>query len=287
MAKGFGGIGVKIRNWDKFQHYKSGPQAEAPKWIKLYPRLLNDLEWSKLADKDARILMELWLLASERGGALPPIEEIAFRLRRPEKEIKSVLSRLPNWIETPSRGIIDELYTASIPEEEGEKEEEEEGEENKRGAAAPELESPLSILKTILNDETAEAVLEYRSRRKQSNSTLAINRLVSQLSQFQSPNEGAAEMICRGWSGFRPEWMESRGAGPPQKEAHFRNSVQQVIDEVDRGNIIELSRRAICGSDSINGPSQLHATAAGHEVDAAAAYPNAGRAAEADFKPDG
>lgn len=125
----------RIKDWCDFQHYKSGPHAKnAPEWIKLYPRLLNDMEWNKLGDKEKAILVELWMLASERGGVLPNIEVIAFRLRRPDKEIRTVLDKLPHWIENEaiserydaSRQALDGVYTPSSPEEkrrEGEREE--------------------------------------------------------------------------------------------------------------------------------------------------------------------
>jgi hypothetical protein len=124
----------RIKDWGKFQHYKSGVHADKPpEWIKLYPKLLHDLEWYKLDDTSKAVLMELWMLASEHGGALPSMEKICFRLRRPEKQIKSVLCKLPHWIDNPSRQALDELYTPSIPEEEENKNKK----EKESGANAP------------------------------------------------------------------------------------------------------------------------------------------------------
>jgi hypothetical protein len=123
--------GYRIKDWGKFQHYKSGPHAKKPpEWIKLYPRLLNDLEWNKLSDKDARLLCELWMLASEFGGVLPSRDVIAFRLRRTEKEIESVLCRLPHWV---ARDCLEPVYTTSSPEEEENKNKK----EKESGAIAP------------------------------------------------------------------------------------------------------------------------------------------------------
>ena len=125
----------RIKNWNKYQHYKSGKQSVKPHWIKLYHDLLDDIEWHELDPLAAKTLVSLWLLASENGGTLPALNIIAFRLRLPEKQIKSVLSRLPHWLD----GSIDGVYTESIPEayipEEEEEEEiegEEEGEENEK-----------------------------------------------------------------------------------------------------------------------------------------------------------
>jgi hypothetical protein len=132
----------QIKGWDTFQHYKTGPHAKnAPEWIKLYPRLLNDMEWHKLTDTDKAVLTELWMLASEKGGCLPQLEEIAFRLRRPIDQITMVLNRLPNWIENaavsePYRQPLDEVYTPSSPEEKRIQDTRDKIEE-RRGARAP------------------------------------------------------------------------------------------------------------------------------------------------------
>jgi len=117
-----------IKNWCQFQHYKSGSHADKPpEWIKIYRRLLDDIEWHKLPGDEAKLLVNLWLLASENGGTLPKIDVIAFRLRIPEKQIKSMLGRLPHWIEDepvePSSQRLDAVYTPSSLEEEEEEEE--------------------------------------------------------------------------------------------------------------------------------------------------------------------
>jgi hypothetical protein len=107
--------GYRIKDWEKFQHYQDGKRK--PEWIKLYRGLLEDLDWHKLDGEDAKILVMLWMLASENGGALPPMEKIAFRLRLTEKQIKSVLSRLPHWVESPASVLLADGYQGDSPEE--------------------------------------------------------------------------------------------------------------------------------------------------------------------------
>jgi hypothetical protein len=93
-------MSYRIKGWTKFQHYQSGKNAgKRPPWIKLYTELLDDIEFNKLDDKAAKTLILLWALASEYDGELPSIPEIAFRLRRSEKEIISILGRLPHWLD--------------------------------------------------------------------------------------------------------------------------------------------------------------------------------------------
>jgi hypothetical protein len=127
-------MSYRIKDWGKFQHYKSGPHADKPpEWIKLYPKLLNDIEFHKLSGDDAKTLMMLWMLASENGGELPSIEKIAFRLRLSEKVVKTVLLRLSHWIEVEASDCLEPVYTASSLEEEENKNKK----ENENGASAP------------------------------------------------------------------------------------------------------------------------------------------------------
>ena len=85
---------MRIKNWEEYQHYKD----RDPKWIKLYRRLLDDLEWHKLDPIAAKILIMLWLIASETEGELPDTQNIAFRLRLPEKTIESAISKLNHYL---------------------------------------------------------------------------------------------------------------------------------------------------------------------------------------------
>lgn len=88
---------MKIKNWKKFQHY----QNRKPPWIKLYKDILDQRDINMLADCSFRILIELWILASEdpqNEGNLPEIPDIAFRLRRTEKEIVKSLQELKEFI---------------------------------------------------------------------------------------------------------------------------------------------------------------------------------------------
>jgi len=88
-------MALRIKNWEKFQHYKH----RKPPWIKLYRDLLEDKQWNELSGDAAKCLIMLWMIASESEGYLPDIEVLAFRLRRSEKEVKSLLSECYHWIE--------------------------------------------------------------------------------------------------------------------------------------------------------------------------------------------
>ena len=102
-------MGLRVKNWSEFQHFKD----RSPPWIKLYKKLLDDKKWHQLDADAAKCLVSLWLLASEEGGDLPSIAEIAFRLRLPEKSIKSSVSKLSHWlIQDDNLAISDTTMTS-------------------------------------------------------------------------------------------------------------------------------------------------------------------------------
>lgn len=115
---------LKVKNWNRFQHYKNRKPGSKLTWIKFYTDLLNDLEWFKLDDQSKATLVMLWLVASEYDGNLPPENQLAFRLRTSEKQLKATILKLSHWIQFDSSGALDGLYSPSRQEKEEEKEEE-------------------------------------------------------------------------------------------------------------------------------------------------------------------
>lgn len=86
-----------MKNWREFQHFRSGDRHVI--WIKLYRKILDDLEWHALDGDTAKGLVMLWLLASEKDGELPDLKTIAFRLRMSEAKCKSLISNLSHWLD--------------------------------------------------------------------------------------------------------------------------------------------------------------------------------------------
>jgi len=95
--KGHGDL--KIKNWDDFMPYRNRRSG----WIKLPCRLLSDSAWHALTGEDAKVLVMLWLVATEdpeMEGKLPPLPDLALRLRMPEEQLKEHLLRLePQWLD--------------------------------------------------------------------------------------------------------------------------------------------------------------------------------------------
>ena len=59
---------LRVRNFERFQHYRDG---RAVKWIKLYTGLLDNYEWSQLPDDAKGHLVAIWILAARNGNRLP------------------------------------------------------------------------------------------------------------------------------------------------------------------------------------------------------------------------
>jgi len=101
---------MKIKNWDKFQHFKHKSDM---KWFKCYGRdLLNDPDFMKMDDVKQATLFKLWCLASESNGLLPNAFDIAFRLRKPIAFIEKMLLELDTWFIKNEN--IQEVYTNYI-----------------------------------------------------------------------------------------------------------------------------------------------------------------------------
>lgn len=86
-----------IKDFSRFQHFKD----RTPPWVKLYRDILDDPDWHALQPEAAKVLVMLWVIASEdetKKGLLPEDKKLAFRLRITEKNLRIVLSQLSHWL---------------------------------------------------------------------------------------------------------------------------------------------------------------------------------------------
>ena len=109
---------MRIKNWSQFQHFKD----RRPPWIKLYRDILDDIEWHELDAKSAKVLVMLWLIASESDGVIPDTKKLAFRLRMTEKDTEASLIKLSQWLEQDEISVISDGYQGDLPETETERE---------------------------------------------------------------------------------------------------------------------------------------------------------------------
>ncbi len=86
---------IKIKDWAEFQQYKDDRPMH---WIKVWSKLLNNMEWFALSGDDTRLLVNLWLLASEKNGELPSVDKIAFRLRMDARKVSKGINNLKYWL---------------------------------------------------------------------------------------------------------------------------------------------------------------------------------------------
>ena len=119
---------MKIKHWSKFQHFKD----RKPPWIKVYRDILDDLYWHELDPLSSKVLVMLWLIASEDFGNIPDEKILAFRLRLSEKQTRECLNKLSRWLDQDDIGVISERYQDDIPETETERETKRETEAEKR-----------------------------------------------------------------------------------------------------------------------------------------------------------
>ena len=112
---------MKIKNWGKFQHFKD----RRPPWVKLYRDLLDDMEWHELDPLSSKVLVTLWLLASEdddQEGKLPNIKTLSWRLRLPQAQVLECMNKLSHWLEHDDINVISSGYQHDLPETETETE---------------------------------------------------------------------------------------------------------------------------------------------------------------------
>ena len=89
-------MSYKIKNWEQYQHFKDG--SRNPPWIKLYKELLDNISWHEMDGETAKVLIMLWMVASENNGILPDAKKLAFRLRITEQKLGEILPKLSLWI---------------------------------------------------------------------------------------------------------------------------------------------------------------------------------------------
>ena len=60
---------LRIKNWDKFQHYHNNKGT--PKWIKLYVDLMIKPSWFQLSDSEKGQLVCIWMVGAGDEGRVP------------------------------------------------------------------------------------------------------------------------------------------------------------------------------------------------------------------------
>lgn len=86
-----------------------------------------------------------------------------------------------------------------------------------RSEDMPREATPLAILSECLTEQTAKDLIAHRQAKRTKLTPRAARELVKAFRDYGDPEAAAAEMMLRGWTGFKPDWMRNARAGPSQK----------------------------------------------------------------------
>ncbi len=229
---------LRIKDWSRFQHFKD----RKPPWIKLYRDLLDDIQWHELDPAASKVLVMLWLIASEDGGALPANKELAFRLRITEKQLESTVSKLSHWLYQDDDNVIPSLKQPSNVSDHQETE-----------TYKEETEKPV-VLPDWIPIESWRGWIESRKKKPTKRALeLAVEKLAEFRADGQDPRAVLDASTLGGWSGLfplratekkngTPAWwssdasIEAKGREfglspkPGENWQQFKGRVQQKID---------------------------------------------------------
>jgi hypothetical protein len=79
------------------------------RWYRVYTELVDDPKVQRLKPALFKALINLWCLASANEGTLPPVDEIAFKLRMKPEKARRVLTELR------TAGLLDDDATGTHP----------------------------------------------------------------------------------------------------------------------------------------------------------------------------
>ncbi len=181
-------------------------------------------------------------ICGRNADALLTQKRLAEELRAAQRRSEAAaLSAKAKWLKTKKRGHADayadaertDMPSQCVRNANHSQIESPNGDSNNSG------DTPLSILKTVLDGEHAQAVVDYRKRKKEPLNVIAAKRLAAQLARWPDPNAAAAEMMLRNWRGFKPEWMDEdrrrSGRAPPlAPHERYRAETQRIFEEMER-----------------------------------------------------
>jgi hypothetical protein len=195
----------RIKNWSEFQHFKD----RTPPWIKLYRKLLDDMEWHLLDPQPAKTLVSLWLIASEYEGALPDSKKLAFRLRLSEKQVIGDCSKLSHWLEQVDIGLISACHHDDRLETEKRREET----ERVSAPSSSSFAKPETVSQQVWDD-----YLKVRKAKKAPAMTATAMAGIEREAEVAGIDiQKAFEVCCeRNWVGFKADWFAGGNVTPMQ-----------------------------------------------------------------------
>lgn len=219
-------MAIKIKNWSEHQHFKD----RSPPWIKVHREIINDVEWHELSGDDAKLLISLWLIASEDkelSGRLPDTKSLCFRLRIKEIQLNQALIRLSHWLIQDDISTISSVYQGDIPEKSRGREKKDKEVEDK--AQAPEFVLPDWIDKQHWD---AWHLLPKRKNLKPEQKQLAVDQLAEWRDAGIDYALALKNSATSGWQGlFKPSITQ-------QKHGHINK--QEALEASNRAVVERL-----------------------------------------------
>jgi DNA-binding MarR family transcriptional regulator len=192
-------MSIRVKNWSQFQHFKD----RKPIWIKLYRELLDDIQWHELDAKSSKVLVMLWLLASEDHGNLPDIKTISFRLRMSESDVNACISKLSHYLDQDASNVISSGYQDDLLE----KRREETDKKKKIVSERPE-----NVSENVWHDFIA-----LRNVKKAPVTVTVLEGITKEATKLNWSLERAMQEMCvQGWQGFKAKWVKE--SEPEQKD---------------------------------------------------------------------
>jgi hypothetical protein len=213
-------------------------------WFRFYASALNDPKVQRLEPGLFKTWVNLLCVASENGGSLPPLSDLAFALRVPEDSLTADYDALVsaglidehddyvtphNWsgrqfqsdVSTDrvkrfrdKKRNVSETASETPPEQnrtEADTDTDTEQTSSIRSDVARErARTPKDELATVLDEERAEAVIEHRKRIRKPLTAHAAKLLAAKFGKCRDPVAAADAMIANGWQGFEPDWLDNR-----------------------------------------------------------------------------
>jgi len=192
-------MSIRVKNWSQFQHFKD----RKPIWIKLYRELLDDIQWHELDAKSSKVLVMLWLLASEDHGNLPDIKTISFRLRMSESDVNACISKLSHYLDHDASNVISSGYQDDLLE----KRREETDKKKKIVNERPEN----------VSENTWDDFIALRKVKKAPVTVTVLEGITKEATKLNWSLERAMQEMCvQGWQGFKAKWVKD--SEPEQKD---------------------------------------------------------------------
>ena len=230
---------MRIKNWAKLQHFKD----RRPPWVKLYRDILDDPDWHELDAESSKILVMLWLIASEdedQQGNLPDAKKLAFRLRITQKHLEKACINLSHWLIQDDITVISERYQVDAPERAGEETETEtetyKPETEIKISRAPRFDAQAHLVSIGVDASIAADWLQHRKSVKAAPTLTAIDGIAKESARAGISLADALAMCCqRGWRGFKAEWVAADQSRQPTASMQARKPPVENFASRDYG----------------------------------------------------